>query len=120
MIRCVSGTCRHFITQDYILVVVTNQSGIGRGYYTEAHFNQLTDWMKLQFSQQSAAISEVYFCPHHPDHALPEYLMSCDCRKPAPRMLRQAIADFNIEIASNIFLDLFNRNSSAFLGKNMF
>ena len=55
------------------LVVITNQAGIGRGLYTEAQFDQLTDWMCEQFAQQGGPISKVYFCPYHAQHGVGRY-----------------------------------------------
>lgn len=100
----VFDACRDFIAKGYILIVVTNQSGIGRGYYDEAQFNQLTEWMKTQFAQQQCPISEVYFCPHHPKKALPEYLQDCDCRKPNPGMLQQGIDEFDVDVSQSVMI----------------
>ena len=96
--------CRHFVQLGYKLIVVTNQSGIGRGYYTEVDFAHLTQWMKAQFIAQGAPLSEVYFCPHHPTNALAQYQKDCDCRKPAPGMLLQGIAQFNIDASKSIMI----------------
>ncbi|TMP38678.1 D-glycero-beta-D-manno-heptose 1,7-bisphosphate 7-phosphatase [Pseudoalteromonas rubra] len=89
--------CQHFQAQGYKLIVVTNQSGIGRGYYNEAQFEQLTDWMCQQFLAHGIEIERVYFCPHHPHKAQPPYQRECDCRKPNPGMLLQAIEEFDID-----------------------
>ena len=70
----------------FLLVVVTNQSGIGRGYYTEADFHALTDWMCGVFAEAGAPIAAVRFCPHHPEKALGLYRRECRCRKPQPGM----------------------------------
>lgn len=91
------STCKKFYDAGYKIIVVTNQSGIGRGYYTEADFLALTQWMKTQFRNHNIEIADVYFCPHHPKKALPEYLKQCDCRKPAPGMLLQGIKEHNID-----------------------
>jgi len=96
--------CQEFIKQGYLIIVVTNQSGIGRGYYSEADFNVLTDWMKSEFAKQDVPIAHVYFCPHHPKKALPEYLKECDCRKPMPGMLNQAIKQFDIDVTQSIMV----------------
>ena len=77
----------------YLIVVVTNQSGIGRGYYGEADFARLTDWMKARFAEAGAPLAGVYFCPHHPEKANPPYRTDCLCRKPHPGMLLKAAAD---------------------------
>lgn len=86
----------------YLLVVVTNQSGIGRGYYDETAFQRLTDWMKARFADAGAPLAGVYFCPHHPEKALPAYRRRCDCRKPAPGMLLQAAADLRIDLRESL------------------
>lgn len=100
----VFDACRHFQQQGYLLVIVTNQSGIGRGYYTEQDFQHLTDWMLAQFTLHGINISGVYFCPHHPNNAQPPYNIDCNCRKPAPGMLLQAIHEHNIDVTKSLML----------------
>lgn len=96
--------CRHAKTLGYKLIVVTNQSGIGRGYYSEDDFSKLTDWMKQQFVVNQCEIDAVYFCPYHPEKALPPYLKDSDWRKPAPGMLLQAIKDFDLDAKQSIMI----------------
>ncbi|AUL73533.1 D-glycero-beta-D-manno-heptose 1,7-bisphosphate 7-phosphatase [Pseudoalteromonas sp. 13-15] len=103
-IKGIFSTCKTFFDAGYKIIVVTNQSGIGRGYYTEAEFKVLTQWMKTQFSHHDIKIADVYFCPHHPKKALPEYLKQCDCRKPAPGMLLQGIKEHNIDPEQSIMV----------------
>jgi D-glycero-D-manno-heptose 1,7-bisphosphate phosphatase len=86
----------------FVLVVVTNQSGIGRGIYTEAEFDALTEWMKQRFAAEGAPIDAVYFCPHHPFDALDAYRLVCDCRKPAPGMLLAAVRDLCLDLRSSV------------------
>ena len=86
----------------YLLVVVTNQSGIGRELYSEGDFETLTAWMKAEFLTAGAPLSGVYFCPHHPSEGLGPYQCSCDCRKPAPGMLTAAARDLNIDLSASI------------------
>ena len=86
----------------YALVVVTNQSGIGRGLYTEADFLLLTEWMEQVCAGAGAPIAGVYFCPHHPTDAVGEYRIQCPCRKPAPGMLLQAAKDLRLDLASSV------------------
>lgn len=88
----------------YKLVVVTNQAGIGRGYYQETDFHDISAWMKARFSEQSADIDAVYFCPHHPEKGQGAYLKNCDCRKPQPGMLLQAQADLNLNMAESVMI----------------
>ena len=93
--------CKAFSDAGYKIVVVTNQSGIGRGYYSEQDFYNLTEWMKGEFLRHSVTILDVYFCPHHPSKAEPAYLQECNCRKPAPGMLLQAVTEHNIDISQS-------------------
>ncbi len=80
--------------KGYLLVGVTNQSGIGRGYYTELNFKNLTGWMLQQFLANGVEIAAVYNCPHTPDEG-------CACRKPEPGMFLQAAKDLNIDLDSS-------------------
>lgn len=80
----------------YALVIVTNQSGIGRGMYSEAQFHTLMDWVAEKFVAAGAPLAGVYFCPHHPRDAQGKYQRGCDCRKPAPGMLLSAISDLGL------------------------
>jgi D-glycero-D-manno-heptose 1,7-bisphosphate phosphatase len=89
--------CQHLKRLGYKLIVVTNQSGIGRGYYTENDFLKLSEWMKTQFAESKCPIDAVYYSPFHPEKAKPPYLKNSECRKPAPGMLLQAIRDFDLE-----------------------
>jgi len=81
---------RHFQDMGYLLFVVTNQSGIGRGYYSEEDFEKLTHWMLKKFLEQKINIKKVYHCPHTPSD-------NCGCRKPKPYMLNLAIKEFGIK-----------------------
>lgn len=100
----VFDACRHLQQQGYLLIVVTNQSGIGRGYYNEQQFHVLTDWMKAQFEAHGVTLTDVFFCPHHPVNAIPPYQIDCDCRKPAPGMLVQAIKKYQIDPNQSLML----------------
>lgn len=95
---------RYAHAQNYKLIVVTNQAGIGRGYYTEADFHQLTNWMCQQFSGAGAPISKVYFSPYHPTAGLGKYLKDDTSRKPNPGMILQAQEDMAIDLGSSILI----------------
>jgi D-glycero-D-manno-heptose 1,7-bisphosphate phosphatase len=83
----------------YVVVVATNQSGIGRGMYDETQFHTLMAWIGEQFAAYGGTIDAVYVCPHHPIEALGDYRRGCNCRKPEPGMFLQAIADFGLDPA---------------------
>lgn len=88
----------------YKVIIITNQAGIGRGYYTEETFHAYMEWMKEEFRKQSARIDAVYFCPHHPEHGVGEYKQNCECRKPKPGMILQAAKEHGIDIEKSIML----------------
>jgi len=100
----VFDACRRFLALHYQIIVVTNQSGIGRGYYSEAQFHTLSDWMRAQFAQQQVPILDVFFCPHHPTKAMEPYNIVCDCRKPSPGMILQAKQKHNIDLGSSVMV----------------
>lgn len=75
-------------------IVVTNQAGIAKGYYTRRDFHEVMDDIRIQLLAQGAALGPVYFCPCHPDFPSQTGETECDCRKPSPGMLEAALADF--------------------------
>jgi len=83
-------TIRDLVRKGFFIVIVTNQSGIGRGYYSEADFRKLNGWMLNQFSENGISIGGVYYCPHAPE-------AGCSCRKPSPGMFLQAIQEHDID-----------------------
>ena len=91
--------CRAFQDRGYLIVVVTNQSGIARGYYSEEDFSVLTVWMIAAFKAQNIEITHVYHCPHHPDIS-----GACDCRKPNPGMLLEAAKSYQIDLKESLLI----------------
>ncbi|SFS91227.1 D-glycero-D-manno-heptose 1,7-bisphosphate phosphatase [Succinivibrio dextrinosolvens] len=83
----------------YYLVLVTNQSGIARGKYTEADFFKVTSFMQSSLSLYNACFDRVYFCPHHPEADLHQYRCDCECRKPKSGMFLQAKRDLNLDMS---------------------
>jgi len=100
----VFSACKQFQDAGYKIVIITNQSGIGRGYYSEQDFAELTTWMVEQFKKYGVDILAVYYCPHHPVKANAPYLQECDCRKPQPGMLLQAINEHKLSPNSSIMI----------------
>ena len=96
--------CQLAQKMGYLIVIVTNQAGIGRGYYTERDFAALTDWMHQQFLQQGCRIDQVYYCPHHPDHGIGEYKRDSWDRKPNPGMFEKAIQELNISAQHSLMI----------------
>ena len=96
--------CQRFQSAGYLLVVVTNQSGIGRGYYSEEDFHTLSAWMTQQFAEKGLSINKFYFCPHHASGAQGEYRKDCQCRKPKPGMLLQAAKELDIDLTKSVLV----------------
>jgi D-glycero-D-manno-heptose 1,7-bisphosphate phosphatase len=86
------------------LVVVTNQSGIARGYYGEADYERLTAHMHDALRGHGVVLDAVLRCPHLPDAAIAEYRRLCDCRKPAPGLLLRAAAMLRIDLAASVMV----------------
>jgi D-glycero-D-manno-heptose 1,7-bisphosphate phosphatase len=89
---------RGFADAGYVVVIVTNQSGIGRGYYTEADFHTLMRWMCEEFRRQGAPVAAVYHCPDHPVEALGAYRRDTPRRKPGPGMFLEAGHDLGLDL----------------------
>lgn len=88
----------------YLVVVVTNQSGIGRGYYSESDFHDLMEWMKSKFVERDGQLDAIYFCPYHPEQGIGRYLKESDCRKPAPGMFLQAQRELDIDMRQSLLI----------------
>ncbi|MDE3060364.1 MAG: HAD family hydrolase [Pseudomonadota bacterium] len=96
--------CRAARSMEYLLIVVTNQSGIGRGYFSEDDFHTLMRWMQDRFAQEGAPLDAVYFCPHHPEHGLGVYKQESQDRKPGPGMILRAQQEHGIDLRRSILI----------------
>lgn len=76
------------------IIIITNQSGIARGYFTKETLDRIHDRMRSDLAGYGASVDAIYYCPHHPDEG-------CDCRKPKPKMIFEAARDFDINIAQS-------------------
>jgi D-glycero-D-manno-heptose 1,7-bisphosphate phosphatase len=106
-VRWVEGIfplCRTAVRLGYKLVVVTNQSGIARGLYTEADFHALMQWMGAEFLAEHAPLDAVYFCPYHPEHGVGEFKREHEDRKPGPGMLLRAARDLHLDLSQSILV----------------
>lgn len=95
---------QHFQSLGYLLIVITNQAGIGRGYYSESDFCLINNWMLRQFKIHKIYISKVYYCPYHPTFGLGKYKKDAFCRKPNPGMILEAKNEFNIDLSKSILI----------------
>jgi D-glycero-D-manno-heptose 1,7-bisphosphate phosphatase len=81
----------------FLTVIVTNQSGIGRGFIEEKNLHDIHRKMRLAFAKKKARLDGIYYCPHYERSEKPEYRQDCTCRKPNPGMAQQAVRDLNID-----------------------
>ena len=95
----IAEVCRAYQEQGYLIIIVTNQSGIARGYYSEEDFRHLSDWMVEYFKTLGIDITRIYHCPHHE-----EISGTCDCRKPEPGMFLNAMNDYGIDMRSSVMI----------------
>lgn len=102
--------------KGYALVIITNQSGIARGMYTEEDFLQLTEWMDWSLMGRGVKLDGVYYCPHHPVHGVGKYKVDCDCRKPKTGLFMEAAKDCNIDLKGSYMVG--DRKSDIEAGKN--
>jgi D-glycero-D-manno-heptose 1,7-bisphosphate phosphatase len=96
--------CRTAQDAGFVPIVVTNQAGIGRGYYTEDDFQRITEWMLEEFRLRGIVIGRVYHCPFHPAAGLGEYRRESFDRKPNPGMILKARDDFALDLASSVLV----------------
>ena len=87
--------------KGYFLVLVTNQSGVARGMFTEADVMRVNVFMQENLRLYDAFFDAIYYCPHHPQAQVEKYRVECNCRKPKPGMLLKAAKDFNIELSDS-------------------
>ena len=96
---------RSLVDAGYQLIVISNQSGIGRGFYSEADLEELNRRIAHHLQEQWAIeMTGFYHCPHHPTDALGDYLTRCECRKPAPGMILQAAKEHSIDLPGSLLI----------------
>ena len=86
----VSKGIRLLNEHGFKIIIITNQSGIARGFYSEKILEEIHKKLKIELKKENAKIDAIYYCPHHPNE-------NCNCRKPKPGLLEQAITDLNID-----------------------
>lgn len=90
-----------FAARGFRIVIATNQSGIGRGIFTESDFRNLMDWMRSEFTRRGVPLAGIYHCPDHPTEGTGAYRRESSWRKPAPGMIQQAAADLALDLAGS-------------------
>ena len=105
--------------KGYLIFIITNQSGIARGFYTVEDFHVLNNWMLEKLRSNGIKVTKVYYCPHHPD-----ITGECNCRKPKSGMIEQAIEQYNLSAVNSVLIGDKKRDilagENAKLGKNLY
>ena len=91
LITSASKALKHIKLLGYKIIIISNQSGIGRGYYTEQQFREFNDHLVNEFREQGIEISETFYCPHPPEE-------DCDCRKPSNKFMQTAAEKYHIDL----------------------
>ena len=99
LVEGILDVCRQYAANGYLIIIVTNQSGISRGYYTEDDFKRLSEWMVEHFKSLGITLTHIYHCPHHESID-----GQCDCRKPEPGMFLEAQKNFDIDMKNSVMI----------------
>jgi D-glycero-D-manno-heptose 1,7-bisphosphate phosphatase len=86
---------------DYLAIVITNQAGVARGYFSEEMVQDIHKQMTKDLETSGARLDAIYYCAHHPSVGQPPYQLDCDCRKPKPGLLFRAAQDYDIDLANS-------------------
>ncbi|MBL0741380.1 HAD family hydrolase [Chryseolinea sp. Jin1] len=92
---------RQLQEHGFLIIVVTNQSGVARGFFTEEAVINVGNVVATELANYCVTLDGFYFCPHHPAGSVAAYARPCNCRKPAPGMLLRAAEDFNIDLQNS-------------------
>lgn len=107
---------QHFANAGYLLIIVTNQAGIARGYYTEAEFLSFDAWMREELHRLfGVTIARTYHAPHHPEAVVDAFRGDSELRKPNPGMIRAAQGDFAIDLRASVLIG--DKESDVVAGK---
>lgn len=101
----------------YLVLVVTNQAGIAKGFYTINEMEKLHAEMNVRLGGKGAHIDKIYYCPHHPNGVVSEYVFACECRKPGTGMIEKAIKEFDIDLEKSFLVG--DKASDILAGKRM-
>ncbi len=108
---------RIFKKLEYLVIIVTNQSGIARGYFSENLLNDVHNKLKKTLDKSRVGVDAIYYCPHHPKEGSGKYKKDCHCRKPKPGMIEKAMRDFDIDLNNSFMIG--DRFKDVVFGKKM-
>lgn len=100
----------------YKIIVITNQAGIARGYYSERDVKKLHNYVDSKLKKKGVNIDAYYYCPHHPEGIVKDYAVTCQCRKPKTAMIQKAVDEWNINLNESIIVG--DKETDIQTGKN--
>lgn len=104
LLPTVAETIAKLNSAEIAVVVITNQAGIARGYFSESRLGEIHVRLKELLAPHGARVDGIYYCPHHPAEGVGDYGISCNCRKPLPGMLLQAAEDLNLDLNRSLMV----------------
>ncbi len=107
---------KHLNDHAWLAIVITNQAGVARGYFSEDVIASVHERLNRYLDQRNARLDAIYYCAHHPTVGEPPYRHDCDCRKPKPGLINRAASDFEIDLTSSWMVG--DRYSDVELAKN--
>lgn len=108
--------CRYYQDRGYLIFVITNQSGIARGHYSEDAVIRLHDWMVGEFKNRGITITDIRYCPHHHQKGIGRYKIDCECRKPKSGMIDELAKRYSVDLSHSILIG--DKSSDIEAGKN--
>ena len=100
----IGSALRALQSAELRLVIITNQAGIARGYFTELDLQRMHNYLTQEIARMGVHVDGIYHCPHHPDGVIPELAIHCKCRKPQPGMLLQAARELDLDLEHSWFV----------------
>lgn len=100
----VPALLQRFQERGWRIVLITNQSGLARGYFSESELAYMHACLAADLGQQGVRLDGIYYCPHHPEGSVAPFSVECECRKPRPGMLLRATVDLDIDLARSWFV----------------
>ncbi|OGV51253.1 MAG: hypothetical protein A2017_16700 [Lentisphaerae bacterium GWF2_44_16] len=104
IIPAVFSALKKLREKGYLCIVISNQSGVARGYFKEENISKIQDRIDELLKEKELKIDGYYNCPHHPDGIVPEYRKNCDCRKPRPGMIIRAAKEHSIDLSKSFMI----------------
>lgn len=104
------------LQQEYLLIVISNQSGVARGYFSETKVDRINAEITKRLEQHNVFIQEFFYCPHHPEGIVKEYAKVCDCRKPNIGLIERARKKYDVDISKSYMIG--DKISDLLLAKN--